>query len=355
VSDLGDSRERPAAAPVDRRRLVWRAFWSLALVVVIFTAVLPRIADFSDVWREVRAMTTIEISTLLVLGVWNLVTYSFVLVPSLPGLRFGQAVVVTQAATAVANTLPGGGGFGIAVAWAMYSSWGFSRPAITLSLLVTGVWNIFAKLGFPVVALALLAVQGDATAPALVAAGAGVAMLVGAIGVFAVLLRTERGAQRVGAAAARVANPLRRLLRRPPVTDWSRSASEFRRSTNELLSRRWPALTAGTIVSHFSLYLVLLVTLRHVGVAEADVSWTAVLAAYAFVRLVSALPVTPGGLGVVELGLTAALVAAGGDRAQVVAAVLVYRALTFLLQIPLGGLAYLVWRRHQHWRGAGGG
>jgi uncharacterized membrane protein YbhN (UPF0104 family) len=50
--------------------------------------------------------------------------------------------------------------------------------------------------------------------------------------------------------------------------------------------------------------------------------------ACAFIRLVSALPITPGGLGVVELGLTAALIAAGGDRAEVVAGVLVYRALT---------------------------
>ncbi|HEY7875748.1 MAG TPA: YbhN family protein, partial [Actinomycetota bacterium] len=69
------------------------------------------------------------------------------------------------------------------------------------------------------------------------------------------------------------------------------------------------------------------------------------LAAFAFVRLVSALPITPGGLGVVELGLTAALVTAGGDEAGVVAAVLVYRALTYLLPIPIGLFLYLTWRK----------
>jgi uncharacterized protein (TIRG00374 family) len=80
------------------------------------------------------------------------------------------------------------------------------------------------------------------------------------------------------------------------------------------------------------------------------VGWVEVLAVFAFVRLLSALPVTPGGVGVVELGLTAGLVAAGGNRAKVVAAVLVFRALTYLLPIPVGVLTYVVWRRKSSWR-----
>jgi hypothetical protein len=50
---------------------------------------------------------------------------------------------------------------------------------------------------------------------------------------------------------------------------------------------------------------------------------------------------------VVELLLIAPLVAAGGDREQVTAAVLVYRALTWGLQIPVGVACYLWWRRSQ--------
>jgi hypothetical protein len=90
---------------------------------------------------------------------------------------------------------------------------------------------------------------------------------------------------------------------------------------------------------------VLLLALRHVGVSEDEVSWVEALAAFALVRLLSAPPLTPGGLGVVELGLAAALVLAGGDEAQVVAAVLVFRLLTFLLPIPIGALTWWLWRR----------
>jgi uncharacterized protein (TIRG00374 family) len=77
------------------------------------------------------------------------------------------------------------------------------------------------------------------------------------------------------------------------------------------------------------------------------VSWIEALAAFALVRLLSAFPITPGGLGVVELGLAAALVLAGGDRAQVVAAVLVFRVLTFLLPVPIGAVTWWLWRRSE--------
>ncbi|HSK37984.1 MAG TPA: YbhN family protein, partial [Actinomycetota bacterium] len=129
---------------------------------------------------------------------------------------------------------------------------------------------------------------------------------------------------------------------RPP---WSEAAVRFRALAISLLGPRWHWLTAATLVSHLSLFLVLLLALRHVGVSGSEVSWVEALAAFALVRLLSAFPVTPGGLGVVELGLAAALVLAGGEEAQVVAAVLVFRVLTFVLPIPIGALTWWLWRR----------
>ncbi len=57
----------------------------------------------------------------------------------------------------------------------------------------------------------------------------------------------------------------------------------------------------------------------------------------------------PGGLGIVELGLISGLTAAGGDKAQVVAAVLVYRTLTYLVPIAFGIVTYLFWKRNTSW------
>ena len=83
-----------------------------------------------------------------------------------------------------------------------------------------------------------------------------------------------------------------------------------------------------------------------------DLTWITVLAAFAFVRLITALPLTPGGVGVVELGYAAVLTIGLDDAltAQVVAAILVFRAITYLLPIPLGVISYLVWRGNRSWR-----
>ncbi|CAN5172552.1 hypothetical protein BH24ACT1_BH24ACT1_12440 [soil metagenome] len=340
------SNSQPRREP-DRRKQVARIVLALVVVVAVFIGILPRIADLSEVRRTVGAMTALEVATALAVAGWNLWSYWLVQVSSLPGLRVGQAAVVTQSATSLANTLPAGAAVGIGVVYRMYTSWGFSRPAVTLSLLVSGMWNNLAKVGMPVVALALLALQGGASLALVLASLAGVGVLVVTLAVFALVLRSDQFARRVGRSVEGAVSRVRRMARRGPVSGWAESAAGFRTQTIDLLQRRWLALTASTAISHLSLYLVLLVALRHVGVSEAEVSAAEVLGAFSFVRLISALPVTPGGLGVVELGLTAALVVAGGDEEPVVAGVLVYRALTYLLPIPLGGLTYLWWRRRR--------
>jgi uncharacterized protein (TIRG00374 family) len=119
----------------------------------------------------------------------------------------------------------------------------------------------------------------------------------------------------------------------------------FRREAVGLVRERWVALTLGTIAGHITVFLVLLAALRAVGVTSADVGLAEVFAAWALIRIVTTVPLTPGGVGVVELGLTGALVGFGGERAEVVAAVLLYRALTYVPPIAIGGVCLLVWRR----------
>jgi putative heme transporter len=129
------------------------------------------------------------------------------------------------------------------------------------------VWNSFIKLGLPVLALALVALQGGATGGRVVVALLGIAGLVAAVVVFALMLRSEDVARRFGLLAGRVASRLLRLLRRPPVAGWELATVKFRTRTVGLVERRWIAITVTSLVSHLSLYLVLLVTLRQSGSA----------------------------------------------------------------------------------------
>jgi putative heme transporter len=328
-----------------RTRLVVQGVLSLALVVVIFRYLLGGI-DLAEVWAEITAMTALELAGLLAIVAWNLATYA--LVPVTAGLSFWRIMMVTQAATAVANTVPTvGPAIGTGLTYRMLGSWGYSRSRATTAMLVSGVWNSLAKLGLPVLALVLLALQGNASPRRISAALAGIVGLVVAIAVFALLLRSQELARRFGLWAGRVASWSLGLVGLPAVAGWELATAKFRARTLALLHGRWVPITVATLVSHLSLYLVLLVSLRQVGVSDAEVAWAQVLAVFAFARLATAVPFTPGGAGVVEAVLIAGLVAAGGDREQVTAAVLVYRALTWALPILIGVGCWLWWHQSQ--------
>jgi putative heme transporter len=325
-------------------KMALRITLSLVLIFAIFYFLLQDIS-LSDVWAAIAAMTWREDAILAVAAVWNLLTYAFVWITVTPGLSFSRAMIMTQATTAITNTVPAGSAIGVGMTYAMLHSWGFSRSRTTIAVLVSGVWNAFAKLGIPVLALALVALQGQASAGRITAALLGIGGLVAAIVVFALMLRSEHMAERVGVVAGRVVSRLLALIRRPPVHGWEIATVKFRTRTVDLLEHGWFPITAATLVSHFSLYLVLLACLRAVGVSDAEVGWAEVLAVFAFARLATAIPFTPGGAGVVEAVLITGLTAAGGDKPQVVAAVLVYRALTWGLPIVVGVGCLLWWRR----------
>jgi putative heme transporter len=335
-----DRSLRPA-----RRRLIVQVLLAVAVVVVVYLWLLPKLVDVSEVWAALRAMTWLELVSLLGAAVWNLVSYLLPQLAALPGLTPRQAVLESHTSTAVGNLLPAGQAVGLAVTYRFYSSYGFPASQIAHSLLIQGVWNNFVKLGMPIVALGLLVLSGHAAGELGSVAVIGVVVFGVALAGFVLTLSSERRARRIGAWLTVAASLPRRLAGRRDRLSWAEGAVRFRVEVIALLRRRWHWLTLATLVSHLSLFLVLLLALRHVGVSERQVGWIEALAAFAFVRLLSAFPITPGGLGVVELGLAAVLVVAGGDKAKVVAAVLVFRALTFLLPMPVGALTYWLWRR----------
>jgi putative heme transporter len=80
-------------------------------------------------------------------------------------------------------------------------------------------------------------------------------------------------------------------------------------------------------------------------VPGSEVSVVEAFAAWSLARLLGSVPITPGGIGVVELGLTGALLGFGGNNAGVVAAVLVYRFLTMVPTLVLGLFAATTLKR----------
>ena len=342
-----------AAAPAQRpgavRRLltgpVGRIGLTVAVVAVIFAGVLPRIADYTEAWELVRALTWPEALLVGAVAVVNLGSYAPLWAAAVPGLGWGRALIADQASTAVSNTVPVGFAFGVGTTAAMYHSFGFSPAVITRAVAVTGLWNNLVKLAMPTVALGGLALTGDATTAVTTAALLGTAFLLVGVGALVGVLAHPRTGAALAVTAERLARRPARALRLSAPADWVARTDRFRTDSLELLRHRWVQLSAAAVASHMALFLVLLTCLRTVDGSGADVPWLSVLAVFAVTRLVTMIPITPGALGVAELSYVAGLTAVGVGPAAAAGAVLLFRFLTWFLPIPLGAAAWLLWRR----------
>jgi uncharacterized protein (TIRG00374 family) len=148
----------------------------------------------------------------------------------------------------------------------------------------------------------------------------------------------------IGDAAGRVGAWFARLFRRPPPA-WSGEAfARVRDDRMSHLRRRWATLTFATLGNQLTAYLIFEFSLRAVGISVATLPPTEAFLAWAIGRVISSLPLTPGGIGVVELGMIGTLVGFGAPRAHVVAAVLLYRALVIVPTLLVGLLSLLLFR-----------
>ncbi len=262
-------------------------------------------------------------------------------------LRAGRAYVglgpmtgITLAANSITNSLPAG-----SVIAPVYSFRQFRRRGADPA--VAG-WSVVATFVAAAVTLTVVAAAGAAVAGA---EGANLDLVPGIAA--ALLLALGTGAVFVQERALIwTVTALLHLSQR--LTGWPRG--ELAARIDWIIKRLTAVrLSSRQVVSVLSLGLAnwtfdctcLAVSFLAVGAA---IPWKGLLLAYGAGQLAANLPITPGGLGVVEGSLTIAIVAFGGAEASTVVAVLLYRVISFWLILPTGwtALAWLAWTGRRH-------
>jgi uncharacterized membrane protein YbhN (UPF0104 family) len=308
----------------------------LALALPLATGV-----PWAITWTVVSGIPTIELLALVVLWAVGLLSHTVTLTAALPTLTHRQALALSLTGSAVANVLPLGGAAGIALNYRMVRHWGFDRQQFATYTVVTNAWDIFAKMVLPLAVVPMLVGRTDvALGPVLdpaLAAAAGLAVFCGLV---AVTLWHPGVAARVGSAVDRVVGGVLRRVRSSRTPRIGAALVELQASCSYVVRTAWLRLSLG-----MTLYTTLLFALLWacLWVTGAGVTPVVVLAGFTVERLLTLAGLTPGGAGVVEVGLTGVLIALGGSPAGVVAGVLVYRALTFGLEIPVGGISLAAW------------
>lgn len=221
-----------------------------------------------------------------------------------------HAMALTLSRSAIAISLPAGSAVSAAFAFQQFRAKGASRPVATAVMILSGVMS-FAG-------LAVLYLIGG-TASGLISVCVGVAALVGAAVGIVLLWRRWNPAS-----DGRVA----RLIR----------------AAHEVAPRHWLLALTFAVVNWFADLLCLVAVVQ---AFDLSLPVTAIAGTYLAVQVVRQIPLTPGGIGVIETSLLAGLVGAGAANAPAAAAVLGYRVLSCWLIIPVGLIAWTALRRNR--------
>ena len=251
-------------------------------------------------------------------------------------LSVGRAVAIAYASNAMAQSLPiVGSGAATAFTYRRMVSHGAEPTLAGWTLTLAGITS---NIAFVVIISIGGLVSGNTLA--MVAGGLGLALSALVIAVAMIAVRRAPVRERVGRAAVWVLSRVQRVIHRPAGDAAGIVGAMMADLTAFHLHRRDALHVVGSAFRNWAFDLLCLAF--SIKAAGAQVPWWGIVLAWAAGSGGASLNLTPGGLGVVEVALTGALVALGVPSTQALAAVLVYRGITFWLAIVIGWPIY--WR-----------
>jgi uncharacterized protein (TIRG00374 family) len=338
-ADVEHAIERGEAQRPPRRSLLRRAVW-LAITAVSLYLVFPSVLDVLGSWRDVSkfgwgwlaAMAALQGAALACL--WALQRLAL-------RAQGWYAVITSQlAGNALSKVAPGGGAVGAALQYRMLVQAGLRQATVVAGLTAVSLLTFAAVLALPVFAVPAI-VRGAADRNLVEATIIGAVVFVALFALGAVCVVFDRPLRWAGRLVQRVRNRLRRRHAEPLTGLPSRLLRERDRILGTL-GPRWKRALVATIGRWAFDYATLLGALAAVGSHPRP---SLVLLSFCAAQLLAQVPITPGGLGFVEAGLTAMLRLAGVAAGDAVLATFAYRLFSYWLPLPLGLAGFVAHRR----------
>jgi uncharacterized protein (TIRG00374 family) len=317
-----------------RRTLFWLAVTGVSLYLVA-----PSLIETLGSWDD---LATIAPAWLAVMAAFQAASFISLWVLQRLAMRVhGWFEVVTSqmAGSALARVAPGGGAIGAALQYRLLVRAGVDSSRAIGGLTAANLLTFAVVLALPVLAIPSL-IRGGVSRSLVEGAVIGIAVFVALLAVSAALIASDRPLAWVGRTVQRARNRLRSGAE--PLTQLPGRLLRERDRILSTLGPRWKAALLATVARWAFEYATLLAALAAVGSHPRP---GLVLLAFCTAQVLSQVPITPGGLGFVEAGLTATLALAGVSAGDAVLATLAYRLFTYWLPLPLGLAALTLHRR----------
>jgi uncharacterized protein (TIRG00374 family) len=326
--------EPEPSGPSLRSRLIWLVITGVSLYLVA-----PSLLDVLGSWQDLETINWLWFPAMFVLQAGAMACLWVVQRLALQRARWPDVIESQLAGNALSKIAPAGGAVGAALQYKMLVEAGQERGRTVAGITAVNLLTFAVVLALPILALpAFLRGSVDRNLVEATLLGVGVFTLLVAAGI--AVLAFDRPLELVGKAIQSVRNKLRRHsepLRALP--------QRLRRERDKLLGTlgpNWKLALVGTVGRWAFDYATLLAALAAVG---ATPSPALVLLSFCAAQVLAQIPVTPGGLGFVEAGLTATLALAGVGAGRAVLATLAYRLFAYWLQLPAGLVGFLLHKR----------
>jgi len=329
-----------------RKRALIEGLIVLAILFFIFVILLPQFIDYGQVIESMRQLTWGQVILLSVLGLVRIWFEAGVYNVLIPGLRWWPGFKAWAASNSVAFFAPPG--VDLAIRFGMYRSVGISGEAAGAGIVLSWFFTTGIKLVLPIVALLLIVLDGFGDDTVVVITLVAVAALIAGVLLIFLILYRERIAFRLGSIVERWYNGLiGGRWKFEELAGLAERMVAFRGEIVGTLSARWLPATLVTFVSQAIFFIMLVLSMRFMGVTSEMAGWEIIFDAYAVGLLFSLIPILPAGLGVVEVVYVGMIAGESGtDLANaVMAGAFVHRIFTWLLPILIGIIPLSGWRR----------
>ena len=259
---------------------------------------------------------------------------------ALNGAGWFPVITSQLAGTAFSKVVPGGSAAAAALQARMLVQAGVAPAEVGIGLTAGALLLLGALAGLPLLALPAV-LLGRHIPDGLLQAGAiGLAVFVVLFAIAALLFANDGVLRAIGRGLRTAGRKLRR--RQAPSDELPERLLYERDLLRRSLGRAWARAVASAAGRWIFDFLSLYAALLAVG---ARPSLSVALLAYCAAQLLGQIPLTPGGLGVVEAGLTGTLALAAVPAGPAALATLTYRLASYWLPLPTGLFAWTLHHR----------
>ncbi|NQW31621.1 MAG: flippase-like domain-containing protein [Actinomycetales bacterium] len=321
-----------------RKGIIISSIVGLVVMMLLLWFIGQNSDEYRKAFTELGSIDSFWKAMMGLASIINISIYPLTAIAAIRSLSYLHASLSRQSGFTLSNIIPGGGAIAVATQYGVLAKYGVPQARAAAAVTADAIFTYLFTLGAPAIAVTLLVIEGRSAGGFVTTAVIGLTVVIVSLIVIVAVLRSESAARKIGGWAQKLLNSvLRKFGKEAP--DVTLILVQFHDQASDLIRTRWKALAITNVAAQMAPMLVLWAALEGLGVTHSQLSLVELFAAFSIALVLTAFPITPGGLGTVDAALIALLIAFGVDGSTAVAADLLWRMVWFMPQLLVGALA----------------